>query len=285
MRRAAWFVMLTRMHGRKMKRIACLVAAALGASSAGALAWAVLPASAANLPLTGLAYHPQGGTISWSGVTMGAVDVHGPLNTGGGGPPVAHCDANHAAPCTASSIYVGVLSPGAYNVTIYGTNGIDSYSGNVTVTTGPPTTQGPPPTQPPPTTQHTTTTTVHTPPPPPNPNRGTILDTGQALKGGQYLQSRNGLYKLVMQYDGNLVEYGPSGAMWATCTYGSGYLFRVQTNGKAAVHRPDGVAVWSTPTLNSGSSNYFILQDDGNMLLNRVGGRTVWSSFRSPHMC
>jgi hypothetical protein len=48
------------------------------------------------------------------------------------------------------------------------------------------------------------------------------LGYGQNLTVGQSLVSGNGLYTAVMQTDGNLVVYGPSGAIWSTGTSGSG---------------------------------------------------------------
>lgn len=72
-----------------------------------------------------------------------------------------------------------------------------------------------------------------------------MLLPGQYLKPGQYRRSKNNLYTLVMQTDGNAVLIKGRTPIWAS-----------MTNRKA-------------PTL--------IMQDDGNLVV--VYGRTpIWSS-------
>ena len=47
---------------------------------------------------------------------------------------------------------------------------------------------------------------------------GDRLQDGEKLEVGDSLTSKNGAYKVSLQEDGNLVLYGPNGAVWATAT-------------------------------------------------------------------
>ena len=48
------------------------------------------------------------------------------------------------------------------------------------------------------------------------------LTPNQVLTANQSISSPNGQYQLIMQGDGNLVEYGPGGqAIWDSVTYGN----------------------------------------------------------------
>jgi hypothetical protein len=58
----------------------------------------------------------------------------------------------------------------------------------------------------------------------------------QSLSAGQSIWSPNGAYELIMQTDGNLVEYGSSGALWATGTSGSNNHVTMQTDGNLVIY-------------------------------------------------
>jgi hypothetical protein len=102
----------------------------------------------------------------------------------------------------------------------------------------------------------------------------TQLNAGDTLYPGQYLQSPNAQYMLVMQGDGNLVEYGGGNAIWSTGTSGSNFL-AMQSDGNLVVYHSGGGAVWSTYT-NVGSGGVAALQDDGNFVLYQ-GATPLWS--------
>ncbi len=83
------------------------------------------------------------------------------------------------------------------------------------------------------------------------------LTTGDVMHGGDIVWSRNGLYFLSMQTDGNLVEYQVPGAF----------------NGAGAS------VVWSTGTRGVGGDNYLILQTDGNLVMySQDTGGSIWQS-------
>jgi peptidoglycan-N-acetylglucosamine deacetylase len=104
------------------------------------------------------------------------------------------------------------------------------------------------------------------------------LQAGQELLRGQQLASANGQYRLVMQGDGNVVLYGPSGARWASRTVGSGANRLVmQGDGNLVAYTASGRAVWNSSTAGSGADR-LVVQSDGNAVLARPDGRVVWAT-------
>ena len=71
---------------------------------------------------------------------------------------------------------------------------------------------------------------------------GATLYAGEALAAGGYLCSSSGGYELIMQGDGNLVEYNSSGqAMSASDTYEqSGNYAVIQSDGNLVVYSSSG---------------------------------------------
>jgi hypothetical protein len=70
-----------------------------------------------------------------------------------------------------------------------------------------------------------------------------VLAAGQTLYAGNSLASPDGDFTLVMQTDGNLVEYGPGGPLW------------------------------SSNTPRSGSSNRLVMETDGTPPLQKLNGQ------------
>ncbi|HTN24634.1 MAG TPA: GDSL-type esterase/lipase family protein [Solirubrobacteraceae bacterium] len=93
-----------------------------------------------------------------------------------------------------------------------------------------------------------------------------------------FLRSADGRYRLVMQRDGNLVLYGPSGrALWATSTVGRGAdHVRMQRDGNFVMYDAQEHPLWSSGT--AGHPNAFVIvQNDGNVVI-YAGGRALWST-------
>jgi len=112
------------------------------------------------------------------------------------------------------------------------------------------------------------------------------LGQGHILIGtscpGQGITSRNGLYQLIYQCDGNLVLYGPGGALWATMTGGpAGYAF-MQSDGNFVVYNGNSVPVFYTATSSPANAGaYLEVGDDGYVrLLHGIqsGIVTLWTS-------
>jgi surface antigen len=97
------------------------------------------------------------------------------------------------------------------------------------------------------------------------------LATGEVLYAGQQIASRNGRYRLVLQGDSNLVEYGPSGPLWASNTVGACCAWVAsQSDGNIVAYR-NGVALWNTGTGSSAGGAVLVIQDDGNVVVYRNG--------------
>lgn len=104
------------------------------------------------------------------------------------------------------------------------------------------------------------------------------LQAGQSLSAGQALWSADGRYETVLQTDGNLVEYGPSGVVWASHTgFGNGGTLIMQADGNLVIYAPGGKPAWSSNTAPAHSPRLSI-QTDGNLVVYDSSGRPMWSS-------
>ncbi|ROP30453.1 NBR1-Ig-like domain-containing protein [Couchioplanes caeruleus] len=105
-----------------------------------------------------------------------------------------------------------------------------------------------------------------------------VLYPGERLHPGEQLTSGNGRYVLVMQGDGNLVEYDAGRPVWASGTNGrSGAVLEAQQDGNFVVYAPGHVAVWSTGT--SGRPGSVLrIQDDRNVVVYAPGNLAAWAS-------
>src|SRR5215207_7766902 len=102
------------------------------------------------------------------------------------------------------------------------------------------------------------------------------LMNGEKLERGQSLTSRNGVYTLTLQDDGNLVLAAGSESVWATGTNGQGVeRLEVQKDGNCVLYTPD-KPVWHTDTKGAKDVR-LLLQDDRNLVLYGFDG-PAWSS-------
>jgi len=101
------------------------------------------------------------------------------------------------------------------------------------------------------------------------------LAYGEALYANESVWSTNGAYQLIMQSDGNLVEYGPSGALWASNTGIPGSWAIMQGDGNLVVYTSGGTPVFATGTAWSGSQ--LIVQSDSNVVM-YSGSTPLWAS-------
>ena len=93
----------------------------------------------------------------------------------------------------------------------------------------------------------------------------------------QSIKSDNKSYTLILQGDGNLVLYGPKGAIWATGNNRGSFLAQ-QGDGKLVLYDYNGSPVWSSSTwLENGTNTRTIMQGDGN-LVTYDGYKAVWST-------
>lgn len=103
-----------------------------------------------------------------------------------------------------------------------------------------------------------------------------ILAAGQTLSKGQRLSSGNG-NTLIMQDDGNLVEYGDGGrVLHASGTVGRGDHLTMQWDGNLVLSTANNIPLWSTGTPNNQNA-WVQLQDDGNLVLHRSDNSVLWA--------
>lgn len=112
-------------------------------------------------------------------------------------------------------------------------------------------------------------------------NQDRLLN-GQLMGRGDSLVSQNGSHRAVLQTDGNVVVYGPSGPVWATGTGLTSYLF-MQRDGNLVLYESSWVmqALWHTRT-GDRSGTFLVLDDDGILTVHRPDGSALWSSRTSP---
>ncbi len=97
-------------------------------------------------------------------------------------------------------------------------------------------------------------------------DRGVAIASDQILLQGQSIYSDNRKYKLILQGDGNLVQYGPQGAMWAV-GQNKGYRLIQQGDGKLVLYDVNAKAIWgSSVWVNDGRASKTIIQGDGNIV-------------------
>ncbi len=110
----------------------------------------------------------------------------------------------------------------------------------------------------------------------------TVSDTLWAngtLKAGQYLTSANGQYQLIMQGDGNLVEYMQGHPLWASGTAGhSGAVAVMQADGNLVVYLGS-TPLWASGTGGHAAAAYRLaVQPDANLVIYTPSNSALWAS-------
>jgi hypothetical protein len=109
---------------------------------------------------------------------------------------------------------------------------------------------------------------------------GEILGAGATLSAGQSIVSPSGEYELLMQSDGNLVEYVTGGrSIWSSQTSGQpGAHAIMQSNGDLVVVDAAGQSVWSSNSHTSGCASELAMQDDGNLVIYGPDDSAIWDT-------
>jgi len=109
-----------------------------------------------------------------------------------------------------------------------------------------------------------------------------IIGLGKGLASGGSVTSPNGLYRLDMQTDGNLVLYDLTGgnqvSLWSSGTSVSGAQFELQRSNNMVVVDQSNATLWSSETIGRGAVELRI-KDDGDMALYDLDNNLVWSRF------
>lgn len=105
-----------------------------------------------------------------------------------------------------------------------------------------------------------------------------ILNQGKSMVTGDYLQSSNKRFKLLLQGDGNLVLMKDDNVpIWASGTVGKPVVeLYMQADGNLVLYDQNRKAYWSTSTVDKPGSN-LILQDDGNLVLYQEN-KAIWAT-------
>jgi hypothetical protein len=106
------------------------------------------------------------------------------------------------------------------------------------------------------------------------------LTADQKLNVNDQISPPNGMSRLIMQSDGNLVLYNNRNgqALWASNTYNTPVNVAImQGDGNFVCYDPSGKAYWSTGSWNHPGS-YVVLQDDGNLAVIGPDGSTLWAT-------
>ncbi|GAA3956729.1 immunoglobulin-like domain-containing protein [Allohahella marinimesophila] len=106
------------------------------------------------------------------------------------------------------------------------------------------------------------------------------LTVNQELTLDQYLESDNGIYRLYLQGDGNLVlrDWSTRNSLWSSGSNGKGGVrVRMQPDGNLVMRDRRGRAVWSSSTASSGGVR-LVMQGDGNLVMRNSRGASVWST-------
>lgn len=139
---------------------------------------------------------------------------------------------------------------------------------------------GLPPAQTPPPSNPTPPPAPPTPAPAPPPAGSCgVLAPNSPLHVNVPVPSCNGNYELVMQGDGNLVLYGPSGAAtWHTVTHGNvGASAVFQGDGNLVVYSAWGNPLWHAGTHGNPGAE-LVVSNSGAVQVRSASGNTLWSS-------
>lgn len=103
------------------------------------------------------------------------------------------------------------------------------------------------------------------------------------LQVGQYINSPDGRFELIMQSDGNLVLYQLGVApLWSTNTGGTNIVAKFQADGNLVLYTPSGTSIWQSGTGGNWASKLF-LQNDGNLVVYNKNSAGIWASNTGGH--
>jgi hypothetical protein len=106
----------------------------------------------------------------------------------------------------------------------------------------------------------------------------TGMAPGQTLSTGGKLYSPDGHYVLIMQDDGNLVDYAWPRPLWASNTTNHPYsVLEMQTDGNLVVYGQGHVPIWASNT-GGHPGAYLEMQNDANMVIRASNGAVIWAS-------
>ncbi len=103
-----------------------------------------------------------------------------------------------------------------------------------------------------------------------------IMPANQGLIAGNVLRSCDGRFNLQVQWDGNVVLYRGSTALWAANTNKTTSAI-MQADGNFVGYDSGGSPTMATNTA-SHPGAHLVVQNDGNLVIYGAGGRVLWAS-------
>lgn len=112
---------------------------------------------------------------------------------------------------------------------------------------------------------------------------GFELQAGSTLASGSWLESRNGIYRLTMQPDGNLVLSGEGVVIWETGTGGHPRADALmQSDGNFVVYQKR-LPLWDSGTNGPGDArSALLLKDDGDLYVYSRSSKVLWRTSTLP---
>lgn len=109
------------------------------------------------------------------------------------------------------------------------------------------------------------------------------LGSAEWMLPSQRITSPDNRFYLILQPgDGNLVFYGPGGALWASNTAtGRSTALAMQADGNLVLRGSTNETLWSTGT-NGNTGAVLIVQNDGNLVV-KSGATVLWASVTGGH--
>jgi len=106
-----------------------------------------------------------------------------------------------------------------------------------------------------------------------------VLNVGEALLQNQFLQSKDGRFKLILQSDGNLVIYNSDQPIWHSNTWGKPYITRcvMQSDGNLVLYDNNSIPHWHSNTWGKPITRC-VMQSDGNLVLYDNNSIPHWHS-------
>jgi hypothetical protein len=103
-----------------------------------------------------------------------------------------------------------------------------------------------------------------------------VLADGSVLTANEGITSPNGEFSLVMQGDGNLVEYDGATAAWSSGSNTAGSVVEMQTDGNLVIYSGSTYKWQSGTSGNPGA--YLVLGDDGVLTIDSASGIPLWGA-------
>ena len=104
-----------------------------------------------------------------------------------------------------------------------------------------------------------------------------LCHPNEILEKGSSIESKNGVYKLILRESGNLELMCNDTSLWSSKTKNPDVdVFQYQSNGNLVIRKADGTYLWESKTAHDvNPPDRLVLQDDGNLVL-YAGSTSKW---------